>query len=136
MLVWHSTKHLYCSIGHWKPFSVQAQTLKILYLKESEINYSVGVAKQSTLLLKNFVIKKKKKKKKKKKRKERKKELEYEDMFEVVSIVITGIIWSISTSNLAVLLLSSKERLIVFVILINEIIMVAKHMWKGDKDLI
>ena len=57
-------------------------------------------------------------------------------MFEVISIVITGIIWSISTSNLAVLLLSSKERLIVFVILINEIIMVAKHMWKGDKDLI
>ena len=129
MLVWHSTKHFYCSIGHWKPFSVQAQTLKILYLKESEINYSVGVAKQSTLLLKNFVIKKKKKK-------ERKKEIEYEDMFEVVSIVITGIIWSISTSNLAVLLLSSKERLIVFVILINETIMVAKHMWKGDKDLI
>ena len=72
----------------------------------------------------------------KKKKKERKKEIEYEDMFEVVSIVITGIIWSISTSNLAVLLLSSKERLIVFVILINEIIMVAKHMWKGDKDLI
>ena len=76
------------------------------------------------------------KKKKKKKRKERKKEIEYEDMFEVISIVITGIIWSISTSNLAVLLLSSKERLIVFVILINETIMVAKHMWKGDKDLI
>lgn len=57
-------------------------------------------------------------------------------MFEVVSIVITGIIWSISTSNLAVLLLPSKERLIVFVILINEIIMGAKHMWKGNKDLI